>query len=82
MIYKLIDTGRIPAYRMGRVMRVRLGDLDAFLAATQIEPGTLGHLHAGRPGVEPDNAPDPALADRVLVPTGCEMSGGAVRVYG
>jgi excisionase family DNA binding protein len=49
LLYKLIDTGQIPAYRMGRVMRVRIADLDTFLAATQIEPGTLGHLHAGRP---------------------------------
>jgi excisionase family DNA binding protein len=48
-LYRLIDTGQIPAYRMGHVMPVRPADLDAFLAATQIEPGTLGHLHAGRP---------------------------------
>jgi excisionase family DNA binding protein len=49
MLYKLIDTGQIPAYRMGRVMRVRLADLDAFLADTQIEPGTLGLIHEGKP---------------------------------
>jgi hypothetical protein len=70
MIYKLIDTGRIPAYRMGRVMRVRVADLDAFLAATKVEPGTLGHLHAGRPappwgeGEEEDGFdPEPDIDD-------------------
>jgi hypothetical protein len=30
-------------------MRVRIANLDAFLVATRVEPGTLGHLHAGRP---------------------------------
>jgi excisionase family DNA binding protein len=49
LLYKLTATGQIPACRMGRVTRVRLSDLDAFVAATQIEPGTLGHLRAGRP---------------------------------
>jgi excisionase family DNA binding protein len=49
LLYKLIDTGQIPAYRVGRVMRVRIANLDAFLVATRVEPGTLGHLHAGRP---------------------------------
>jgi excisionase family DNA binding protein len=41
-IYRLIDTGDLVAYRFGRVIRVRPDDLDAFIEASRITPGTLG----------------------------------------
>jgi len=44
-LYRLIDHGEIPAYALGRVYRLRKGDLDDYLAAVQVKPGTLGHLH-------------------------------------
>jgi excisionase family DNA binding protein len=40
-VYGFIDRGELTAYRMGRVIRVRVADLDAFIAACRIEPGTL-----------------------------------------
>lgn len=32
-IYRLIDDGEIPAFRIGRVIRIRMLDLDAFIEA-------------------------------------------------
>lgn len=29
-LYRLIDQGRIPAYRFGRIIRLRLAELDEF----------------------------------------------------
>jgi len=58
-LYRLINEGRIPAYRPARVFRVRRVDLDAFLEATRIQPGTLDHLYEpgwGRSGPEGDKA--------------------------
>jgi excisionase family DNA binding protein len=43
-LYRLIDDGQIRAFRFGRVIRVREADIEAFLAAAKITPGTLGHL--------------------------------------
>ena len=36
--------GDLPAYRFGRVIRVKRSDVDAFVEASRIEPGTLDHL--------------------------------------
>ncbi len=44
-LYRLIDQGHIPAYQMGRVIRVRKEDLDAYLERARIEPGALRHLY-------------------------------------
>ncbi len=52
-LYKLIDDGEIRAYRVGRVIRLRKADVDAFLEAHIIEPGTLGHLYPGGAPEEP-----------------------------
>ena len=48
-LYRLVDHGEVPAYAMGRVYRLRRTDLDAYLEAVRVVPGTLGHLH-GAPG--------------------------------
>jgi excisionase family DNA binding protein len=45
-LYKFIDDGRVPGYRFGRVIRLKRSDLDAFIEACRIEPGTLEHLRA------------------------------------
>ena len=51
-LYRLIDQGQVPAYAMGRVYRLRRADLDRYLASVRVVPGTLGHLHGARPGIE------------------------------
>ena len=49
-LYRFIDEGMLPAYRMGRVIRLQAADVDACISSCKIEPGTLPHLY---PPVEP-----------------------------
>lgn len=44
-LYRFIDQGELPAYRFGRVIRVKRADIDAFIDQSRIEPGTLEHLY-------------------------------------
>ncbi len=44
-LYRFIDQGDIPAYRFGRVIRLKESDLDAFIDSRRIAPGTLEHLY-------------------------------------
>jgi excisionase family DNA binding protein len=44
-LYRLIDDGRIPAYQIGRVIRVRASDLERYLETVKIQPGDLRHLY-------------------------------------
>jgi excisionase family DNA binding protein len=39
MIYKLLATGAIPNYRVGRLIRIRLSDVIAFLEENRYHPG-------------------------------------------
>ena len=43
-LYRFIDDGRLPAYRMGRVIRLKAADVAAFEATCRIQPGSLSHL--------------------------------------
>lgn len=43
-LYRFINDGAVAAYKMGRVIRLRRSDLDAFLEANRIAPGSLEHL--------------------------------------
>lgn len=62
-LYRLIDQDRIPAYQMGRVIRLKGEDLEAYLLQVRIKPGALRHLHPeisrGDDQKEPED--DPAL---------------------
>lgn len=51
-LYRMVDQGDLPAYRMGRVIRFKTDEVDAFIEASRIEPGTLQHLYppATKPG--------------------------------
>lgn len=40
-LYRFIDEGRLPAYRFGRVIRLKRDDVDLFVQSCRIEPGTL-----------------------------------------
>ncbi len=37
-LYRLIDSGQLPAYRFGRVIRLRAADIDPFIAGARITP--------------------------------------------
>ena len=41
-VHGFIDRGELSAFRMGRVIRVRVVDLEAFIEGCRIDPGTLG----------------------------------------
>lgn len=43
-LYRFINDGRIAAYKIGRVIRLQRADLDAFIEANRIAPGSLEHL--------------------------------------
>ena len=47
-LYRLIDEGQIPAYKMGRVFRLKRSDVDEFIERSRIQPGTLEHLYPER----------------------------------
>ncbi len=49
-LYRLIDQGELPAYQMGRVIRVKQEDLDAYLERARIAPGALRHLYPDTAG--------------------------------
>lgn len=60
-LYRLIDEGQIPAYKIGRVIRMKEEDIEAFLERSRIAPGTLEHLYpAARDGVELEEPLDEA----------------------
>jgi len=44
-LYRFIDEGQVAAYRFGRVIRLKATDVDKFIEACRIEPGTLEHLY-------------------------------------
>ena len=44
-LYRFIDEGQVPAYKFGRVIRLKEAEIDAFIEASRIEPGTLEHLY-------------------------------------
>ncbi len=44
-LYRFIDEGQVPAYRFGRVIRLKATDVDVFIDACRIQPGTLEHLY-------------------------------------
>jgi len=44
-LYRFIDSGQLPAYRFGRVIRLQEDEVDTFIQTCRIEPGTLDHLY-------------------------------------
>ena len=55
-LYRFIDNGELPAYRFGRVIRLKESEVDRFIESCRIEPGTLEHLY-------PDSAAEISTTD-------------------
>jgi excisionase family DNA binding protein len=53
-LYRFIDEGDLPAYKFGRVIRVKVEDVDQFIETCRIRPGELEHLYPPLKGSEPD----------------------------
>ena len=54
-LYKFVDEGLVPAYKFGRVIRLREHEIDTFIETSRIVPGTLDHLY---PEAKGDRADD------------------------
>ena len=54
-LYRFIDEGQIPAYRIGRVIRLQRSDVESFIEQSRVQPGTLKHLY-----------PDAVTADDIV----------------
>jgi excisionase family DNA binding protein len=44
-LYRFMDEGKIPAYKFGRVFRLKQTDVDTFIEAARVQPGSLEHLY-------------------------------------
>jgi excisionase family DNA binding protein len=51
-LYRFIDEGQLPAYKMGRVIRLQAADVTRFIERMRITPGTLEHLYPEPKGHE------------------------------
>ncbi|HEY5096576.1 MAG TPA: helix-turn-helix domain-containing protein [Acidimicrobiales bacterium] len=61
-LYRFIDEGDLVAYKFGRVIRIQQTDVQRFIQASRIAPGSLEHLYPeiksnGRTPVTPDGHP-------------------------
>ncbi len=62
-LYRFIDDGQLPAYRFGRVIRLKEDEVEEFIERCRIEPGTLDI--APNPSTNPaPNPSDGSVAER------------------
>jgi len=46
-VYRLVNDGRLEAFRIGRAVKVRRSEVARFLDAARMKPGELSHLVGG-----------------------------------
>jgi len=44
-VYRFIDEGRLPAYRFGRVIRIKERDVNVYIERCRVQPGSMSHLY-------------------------------------
>lgn len=44
-LYRFIDEGQLPAFKFGRVIRLKKSDVDAYIESCRVEPGSMSHLY-------------------------------------
>ncbi len=47
-LYRFVDEDLLPAYKMGRVLRLKASDVDDFIERSRVKPGSLEHLYPER----------------------------------
>jgi hypothetical protein len=62
-VYRLIDSGQLPAYRFGRVFRLQGREIDAFIDSARIQLGDLRHLYDADEGINDASKEDDAPED-------------------
>jgi excisionase family DNA binding protein len=40
-VKRLVSTGALPAFQVGKLVKIRASDLDDFMSAQRVEPGTV-----------------------------------------
>jgi excisionase family DNA binding protein len=58
-LYRFIDEGDLPAYKFGRVIRMKVEDIDSFIESRRIRPGQLEHLYPPLKGTDTEEADGP-----------------------
>ena len=61
-LYRFIDDGKLPAYRFGRVIRLKESEVAEFIEQCRITPGTLDHTAAPGEDHEVDLTEDASTA--------------------
>lgn len=46
-LYRFIDDGQLPAYRFGRVIRLKESEVEEFIDRCRISPGSLDRTYEG-----------------------------------
>ena len=64
-LYRFIDEGLLPAYRFGRVIRLKESEVEQFIERSRICPGT----HDADTGYSEDDLIDLRSAEQVVLPT-------------
>lgn len=54
-LYRFIDEGELPAYKFGRVIRLKEEDVERYIESCRIAPGDLLHLYPARPPAAADD---------------------------
>ena len=57
-LYRFVDEGALPAYKMGRVFRLKQSDVDTYIEQARIPPGSLEHLYPERKSSASETAAD------------------------
>jgi excisionase family DNA binding protein len=68
-LYRFIDEGTLAAYKFGRVIRLKEEDVEGFIEACRIPPGSLDHLYPELKGAG-DRHPGELLQNEVTASTG------------
>lgn len=61
-LYRFIDEGQLPAYRFGRVIRLKESEVEDFIEQCRIAPGTLESDSSAEAQVGEPASPRPARA--------------------
>jgi excisionase family DNA binding protein len=73
-LYRFIDEGDLVAYKFGRVIRLQESDVESFIEASRISPGSLEHLYPEVKGNGRD--PDVKGDGRAVVRAGGMVTNG------
>ena len=44
-LYRLMDTGELPSYKIGRLLKLKGEDIATFIEGARVQPGDLKHLY-------------------------------------